>query len=77
MTLGQTTYEDYLKAFKKRKGSTRGALTRYAWERSRQLLPTMERAGVKRGPIAKRYKQQGDILQQWINFLNRVRGAGR
>lgn len=85
MPYGATTYEQYLKGYKKRKGGTRGALTRYAWNRYRQMQRqgaapkdidvAMGKIGMKPGFLTRDIRK-GQKAQSWlINLLDRLRGG--
>ncbi len=61
------TYEQYVKNTKKK--GTSLVLTKYAWERSRQLAPTMQRHGVKPGPIVRGIEKKQTAIQQILRGL--------
>ena len=87
MPLGQTTYEDYLKEWKRTRGKTRTRLTRQAWETHRQMQQqgaaprdidiSMGKLGLSPSPftqnVRKSQKEQGGLIE----LLNRLRGMGR
>jgi len=87
MTYGESNYEQYLKEFKKRKGNTRGALTRQAWETYRQMKMegkapadidvAAKKVGLTPSPMTKGIRERQTAQRSLLDFLNRLRGMGR
>jgi len=56
-------YERYLDKFKKvHNGSTKGAATRYAYDKYHGVQMTAQRAGLKPGSVVKAAEERGSIL---------------
>lgn len=92
MPYGARTYEQYIKEYRKRKGTMKreAPMTRQAWETYQQMQKqglgqpiksdidaAMGRIGLTPGPLTQRIRKHQAPQRELIDILNRLRGAGR